>query len=303
MLAIEEAGDPDAVTDLTGRLGGEWHAVLSEHFEPAHPIRVGFLSRLPLQVVADVADFPEHVDPVQADDQDRQITKMGRGALAVRVEPTAKTEMFLVAAHLKSKLLSFPGPGGTSKFTSRDEGQRARFAAYALYRRAAEAITVRALADKLLADQGRTKAVMVMGDLNDEPQAATTQILLGPPGSEIGTPGADRPDKGDGARLLNLAPLIPEAERFSRIYHGQPELIDHIMASSAVLDHIQEVRSISPQPLPSVTDDATARRNDPASDHSLLLTTSTSRSVARRERGLKHAGQKFGSSYRRGTSE
>lgn len=186
--------------------------------------------------------------------------------LAVRVEPTRGTELFLAAAHLKSKLLSFPGPGGTSRFTPRDEGQRARFATYALYRRAAEAITVRALADKLLANQGRTKAVMIMGDLNDEPQAATTQILLDPPGSEIGTPGADRPDKGDGSRLLNLATLIPETERFSRIYHGRPELIDHILVSSAVVDHIQEVRSISPQPLPSITDNATARRNDPASD-------------------------------------
>lgn len=31
------------------------------------------------------------------------------------------------------------------------------------------------------------RAVMVLGDLNDEPQAATTQILLGPPRSKIGT--------------------------------------------------------------------------------------------------------------------
>jgi hypothetical protein len=37
--------------------------------------------------------------------------------------------------------------------------------------------------------------MLVMGDLNDEPQAATTQILLGPPGSEIGTLGAYRPDR------------------------------------------------------------------------------------------------------------
>lgn len=40
----------------------------------------------------------------------------------------------------------------------------------------------------------------VLGDLNGEVQAAATQILLGPPGSEIGTPGYDRPDDGDAAR-------------------------------------------------------------------------------------------------------
>jgi hypothetical protein len=33
------------------------------------------------------------------------------------------------------------------------------------------------------------------------PEAATTQILSGLPGSEIGTNGFDQPDRGDGQRL------------------------------------------------------------------------------------------------------
>jgi endonuclease/exonuclease/phosphatase family metal-dependent hydrolase len=45
-----------------------------------------------------------------------------------------------------------------------------------------EAVTLRAFADRLLDGQGREPAVVVLGDLNDEPTAATTQILLGPPG-------------------------------------------------------------------------------------------------------------------------
>ena len=44
-------------------------------------------------------------------------------------------------------------------------------------------------ANELLDGQGRERAVIVLGDLNDEPTAATTQILLGPPGSEIGRTG------------------------------------------------------------------------------------------------------------------
>jgi hypothetical protein len=43
--------------------------------------------------------------------------------------------------------------------------------------------------------------VIVLGDLNDEPLAATTQILLGPPGSEIDTRGFDLDDAGDAQRL------------------------------------------------------------------------------------------------------
>ena len=76
---------------------------------------------------------------------------------------------------------------------------------------------------------------MVLGDLNDEAQAATTQILHGPPGSEIGTDGFDRPDQGDRQPPWNLAARIPQAQRFTRIYRVQPELIDHILVSQALV--------------------------------------------------------------------
>jgi predicted extracellular nuclease len=97
-------------------------------------------------------------------------------------------------------------------------------------------VTLRAFANERLDGQDRERAVVVLGDLNDEPTAATTQILLGPPGSEIGTPGFDRPDQGDGARLWNLAPLIPAERRFSRVFRGRGELIDHTLVSHAVLN-------------------------------------------------------------------
>lgn len=274
VLAVQEVGDPDALTDLAGLLHGDWHHVTSRHFEKAHAIRVGFLSRLPMEVIADVADFPAELGSVRTADDGTTIARMGRGALAVRVAVPGR-ELVLVACHLKSKLLSFPGTGGKSRFTPKDEGERARYAAYALGRRTAEAVTVRALADELIDGQGRTRPVMVMGDLNDEPQAATTQILLGPPGSELGTAGADRPDKGDASRLWNLAPRIPEKERFSRIYHGKGELIDHIMATQNLLTDTREVHMVHARPLPSVTDDAEARRDAPASDHALLFTRLT----------------------------
>ena len=75
---------------------------------------------------------------------------------------------------------------------------------------------------------------MVLDDLNDEVEAATTQIRNGPTGSEIGTGGFNQPDHGDRQRQWNLAPRIPEAQRFSRIYRGREELIDHIFVSHAL---------------------------------------------------------------------
>jgi endonuclease/exonuclease/phosphatase family metal-dependent hydrolase len=269
-LGVEEVGDPDALADLVKLLDGDWHLEVSEHFEAAHPIRVGVISRLPTEVVADVAAVPAALRPVQSDDDGGQIGQTGRGALAVRVRGDG-VEPVMVVCHLKSKLLSFPSARGGAAFQPRDEGQRARYAAYALYRRTAESVTVRGLADDLLGGHGKERPVMIVGDLNDEPLAATTQILNGPPGSELGTAGAERPDQGDDVRMWNLAPLIPAGERFSRVFNGRHELIDHIFVSHALLGRVREVHTVTAHPLPSMTEDPHVRRNAPASDHAMVL--------------------------------
>jgi endonuclease/exonuclease/phosphatase family metal-dependent hydrolase len=271
VLGVQEVGDPAALGDLAERLGGSWHTAVSEVFEPRHPIRVGVLSRLPVGVVADTADFPPGLLPVQVGDDGRTTTQMGRGALAVTVPAPVGAEVTVVVCHLKSKLLSLPAPGGGTRFDTDDEGERARYASYALHRRAAEAVTVRTLATGLLDGQGRTRRLAVVGDLNDEPHAATTQILTGPPGSEIGTGGFDRPDRGDGQRLWNLAPLIPPERRYSRVYQGRKELIDHVLVSHALLPALGEVTAVVDRPLPSVGDDPAARLQARDSDHAPVL--------------------------------
>jgi hypothetical protein len=58
--------------------------------------------------------------------------------------------------------------------------------------------------------------------------------LQGPPGSEIGTGGFDQPDQGDGQQLWNFAARIPGSQRFSRVYRGRRELIDHILVRQGV---------------------------------------------------------------------
>ena len=70
---------------------------------------------------------------------------------------------------------------------------------------------------------------MVAGDLNDEPHAATTQVLHGPPGPEVGIEGFVQPDAGDAQGLWNTAPFIAQEERWSRVYRGRLELIDYVL--------------------------------------------------------------------------
>ncbi|MFG2790888.1 endonuclease/exonuclease/phosphatase family protein [Streptomyces sp. NPDC048419] len=265
LLGVQEVGEPEALRDLVGMLEGDWHTVLSAHPD-GRGIRVGFLGRPELRVLADTNAFPAGLRPVQEDDSGAQVPSAGRGFLAVEAA-TDSGPLRLAVAHLKSKLLSYPD----NRFFPHDEGERARYGAYALYRRAAEAATLRALADDLLDGDGRERDVAVLGDMNDEVQAATTQILLGPPGSEIGTPGYDRPDQGDAARLWDVAPLIPPEERYSRINSGRRELIDHILLSHRLVHRVTAAGTGLPGDgtlrLPSVGPDPADRHGEAASDH------------------------------------
>jgi len=183
VLAVQEVGDPAALQDLANKLAGCAHLATAD--PDRRGIRVGFLSKLELTGIRQVALFPTKLRPIQVDDTSATETAMGRPALVARVVTAAGTPVDLITCHLKSKLLTFPG----GAFSTRDEALRARFGAYALYRRAAEAVTVRDAATQLLDGKGQQRAVVVLGDLNDGPDAATTQILPGPPGSEIGTGG------------------------------------------------------------------------------------------------------------------
>jgi hypothetical protein len=144
----------------------------------------------------------------------------------------------------------------------------------ALYRRAAEATTLRTHLDGLLHGHGRDTAAVLAGDMNDEVSAATTQILNGPPGSAIGTVGFGRPDEGDGDRMWNLAPLISPEQRFTRKYRGRPELVDHIFITHFLAsgDRTTEVTTrMAEGVLPSIEDNPNTRRGKPGSDHAAVI--------------------------------
>ncbi|WP_420841945.1 endonuclease/exonuclease/phosphatase family protein [Haloactinopolyspora alba] len=265
VLAVQEVGDAEAATDLAARLGESWTVHLSQHPDP-RGIRVGVLSTRPITETEDVAEFPAELGGVRSSDDGETTTRMRRGAFRARFDTDAGP-VDVVTCHLKSKLLTYPG----GRFWPRSEGERARYGAYALYQRAAEATTVRSWANRIIDGEGQQRSVVVCGDLNDEVRAATTQILLGPGGSEIGTPGEERPDQGDAWRLWNTAPLIPQERRYSRIYRGRRELIDHVLVSHELLQHVDEVDSLVDRALPSVDDTPTARAQATHSDHAPVV--------------------------------
>jgi hypothetical protein len=238
---------------------------------------VAICSRLPLQQPVQPHEFPAGLAPVQVGDPPTDPSgpaviqaHMGRSALQATVTAQGHA-ITVITAHLKSKLLSFPG----GRFQPRDEGERARYGAYALGLRAAEAVTLRAHLTRVLGGQGASRAVVVAGDLNDTLDAATTQLLQGPPGSELETPGFARPDQGDGQWLWNLALRIPEPQRFTRRFRGRNELIDHVLASKALLDPLPTLATAvaGPSQLRSITEDPREERGKPGSDHAAVVAT------------------------------
>lgn len=254
---------PGVFDDLLAALGPGWTGCLSQRPDE-RGIRVGWLSTGQLTGPADVFRYPDGVPATKVDDQGPLISETKRGALAVTCTRGDGLTVHALTAHLKSKLLTFPGHDPQHpRFDTHDEGERARFGLYALDQRAAEAATVRAWATDQLHGQGQQRHVLACGDLNDTPQAATTQLLLGPSGSQLGTGGFDHPDQGDGSRLWNLAPKMPAgdpvtgegAKNWSRIDNGVKELIDQILVSHQLVRALDSTESLPLDGIKSATAD------------------------------------------------
>jgi endonuclease/exonuclease/phosphatase family metal-dependent hydrolase len=278
VVALQEVGGLEPLGDLQQRLeGGYPHSAISLFPDP-RGIRVAFLSKLALVgSPVNFVDFPPgpalDIHDLTGTGGSTPITRMSRGALRVRVTKQALT-VDLITVHLKSKLLTFPRANGSS-FNPRDENERAQVGGIALLKRAAEAVTLRIHANSLL-DGNPQSPLLLMGDFNDVPEAQTSLLVAGPPGSEIGTGGFNQADVGDDTRLFNLAPVIPEARRFSRIHRGRGELLDQIFASEEMLprgaDNKRRVPVVDSHidfrdQLPSVTEDPNERAADTAPDH------------------------------------
>ncbi len=281
VVALQEVGGLEPLQALQAKLGAAYqHLEISLHPDN-RGIRVAFLSKLPIDEREDIVDFPMgpalSIQNVNGAGDTVPVTAMGRGALRIRVTVNG-TPVDLITAHLKSKLLTYPRPGGSS-FTPRDENERAQVAGIALHRRTAEAVTLRMRANTMLSGNDENRLIL-LGDFNDVPDAQTSLLLTGPAGSEIGTGGFNRPDKGDDARLFNLAPAISAARRYSRIQNGRKEMLDQIFISVDLFATNDTGKKIVPavdslvdfaKVLPSVSDNPNLRASEIAPDHAPVI--------------------------------
>jgi endonuclease/exonuclease/phosphatase family metal-dependent hydrolase len=135
-VALQEIGGEEPLRDLQQALGGSHPYRDISSFPDHRGIRVVFLMKQCVGTDRDCG-FPARSCPA---DGSVPLTRMGRGALCVRLTKNRLT-VDVITAHLKSKLLTFPRPGGGSSISPRDEDERAQVAGIALMRRMAEAVT------------------------------------------------------------------------------------------------------------------------------------------------------------------
>jgi endonuclease/exonuclease/phosphatase family metal-dependent hydrolase len=251
VLALQEIGGSESsnrrpLNDLQSQLNGQYpHRALSS-YPDLRGIRVGFLSRFLIDDVDEFVTFAfGELAAVPNWYPSPPSTRMGRGVLAIEVEPVAGVRIRLVTAHLKSKLITYPG----GRFAPRTENERAIGAGLGLLRRSAEAVAVRSYLNEVMKPDMAARTI-VLGDFNDEPRAATTQMFMGPEDADV-----TAADNLDYVRLYNLVDgipgrgdathdkwFLPEAERFSRINNGRRELIDHLFVSKNLLGVSAEIR-------------------------------------------------------------
>jgi endonuclease/exonuclease/phosphatase family metal-dependent hydrolase len=271
VVGLQEVGSQECLDALTEALGNSFkHSRLSK-FPDKRGIAVAFISRHALQDVQDWHDFPAgSLEQVPDWSKDKSLTNMGRGALSITVQ-MGGTKVQLVNTHLKSKLVTYPG----GRFSPTDENERARGSGLALLRRAAEAVALRANLNSSMLEH-----TVLLGDMNDEPLAATSQLLIGPSDADI-----DKADKGDAVRLYNLTDELPKhgsasvspiplERRFSRKFKERGEMIDHIYVTRNLALSITKVDSlIESITAESVTDSPTARFGKERPDHAPVYAT------------------------------
>jgi endonuclease/exonuclease/phosphatase family metal-dependent hydrolase len=195
------------------------------------PLRVGVFSRYPLGKAEDVATGTEFesVDPKSG----LEVSVSGGFSRPILRVPwrTPGRETTLFVVHGKSKI-----PSPTPLRPDRNAGPWLSLGEIALGRlltevkRLAQAMELRRQVDRIL-HQDPGARVAVLGDFNDVLESEAVRCLLGDASA------AFSPHLEDGD-LYACELELPQEERFTQIYRGRKEMIDHLLVSKRLKDEL-----------------------------------------------------------------
>jgi predicted extracellular nuclease len=233
VLAVQEVWDEEALREAVQRSGLKYGFVRVPGAENGPGLagaqgtpRVGFVTRLQVDSVESLGDFPEaavvSIPGLGAHD------RFERPPLLLTLRMKHGQPVGVITAHLKSKRPKFlKDDAGNQVEDPDDPAVQAVASMRSLLMRAGEALALRLKVVELL---HRTDLpLIVMGDLNDSPHSVTTQLIAATSQTAYDRSARDNAlfsawdQQGEAALRRDVA--------YSHIHQGYPEVLDQMLVS------------------------------------------------------------------------
>ena len=178
------------------------------------------------QINGDVVPNPFYQRPIAGDDQPKKQT-WERPLLHVTLRTPGGVTLHILNVHFKSKLAVEADHLMEDRYTWTSAADWAEGYFLSSIRRVGAALEARVVIDRIF-DTDPQAAVLIAGDFNANSDEVPVMALRG-----------RVEETGNGALshrvMMPLENNVPESSRFTLIHHGKGEMIDHILASRAMV--------------------------------------------------------------------
>jgi len=159
--------------------------------------------------------------------QDEEPVSWDRPILAAELNLPDGGRLHVINLHLRSPLAAVVAGQKESAFVWKSTAGWAEGFFLAALKRAGQALEARLLVDEIF-DRDPDARIVVLGDFNAEEWEVPVRMLC----AEVEDTGKGRLA---GRALVPLERSLPETRRFSVVHHGRKAMLDHVLASRALL--------------------------------------------------------------------
>jgi predicted extracellular nuclease len=230
VVGLQEVGSADVVRALAARVPGLGYGEPIMGTGDARGIRCAILTRLPVLYTrvhqAEALPFPAFSvkDPLPYGAR----MPLRRGVVHARVQAGDLGAVDVLVAHFKSNRSVWLEDAAGKPVEPKSGRDFAEGQLRSLVWRCAEALFSRTLVDEAIGDPPGAHVVF-MGDLNDGAGSQVARVLCG---------------AGEGA-LFPCAEKAPEGTRWSILWKGRREQLDHVLATRALHARVHSARFLN----------------------------------------------------------
>ncbi|MBI5514218.1 MAG: endonuclease/exonuclease/phosphatase family protein [Deltaproteobacteria bacterium] len=272
VVALQEVEGQVVLEALRGVVAPYGYTAAVVGAQDERGISCGVLSRLPVQS-SEVHGVGELAFPVFAEGDQRPFSgrlRSRRGVLEVNVTLPDGGALCLLVVHLKSARALPRLDAAGNPLEAEGHYGAAEGAARAVVVRLAEALQVRSLVEARLMRDSRAQ-LAVLGDFNDTPGSVVLRSIAG----ELAEPPRGRGSDLEAATVLEAGVLfhcarsVPAEARYTIVYRGVGQQVDHVLVSRALWRRFRGARILNEY----LKDGQAEGREDVESDHAPLVAT------------------------------